>query len=100
MTGARVHMLVGMLGFSAGSIPFHYLGCPIFKGKSKVAYFQSISDRIKSMLSTWKGTFLSIMGRIQLVKSIIHGMLVYSFHVYMWPRRMLRLWDSWIKKFI
>jgi len=34
------------------------------------------------------------------VKSIIHGMLVYSFHVYFWPRRLLRLLDSWIKKFI
>ena len=40
------------------------------------------------------------MGRVQLVKSIIHGMLVYSFHVYFWPRRLLRLLDSWIKKII
>jgi hypothetical protein len=40
------------------------------------------------------------MGRVQLVKSIIHGMLVYSFHVYLWPRRLLRLLDSWIKNFI
>lgn len=40
------------------------------------------------------------MGRIQLVKSIIHGMLVYSFHVYMWPLRLLRSLDSWIKNFI
>jgi len=40
------------------------------------------------------------MGRIQLVKSIIHGLLVYSFHVYMWPQRLLRLLDSWIKNFI
>jgi len=47
-----------------------------------------------------KGRILSIMGRVQLVKSIIHGMLVYSFHVYLWPRRLLRLLDSWIKKII
>jgi len=40
------------------------------------------------------------MGRVQLVKSIIHGMLVYSFHVYFWPRRLLSLLDSWIKNFI
>jgi len=59
-----------------------------------------ITDRIKTKLSTWKGTSLSIMGRVQLVKSIIHGMLVYSFHVYLWPRRLLRSLDTWIKKFI
>ena len=100
MASARVQMVGGLLGFSAGTIPFSYLGCPIFKGKPKVAYFLSITDRIKAKLATWKGTILSIMGRIRLMKSIIHWMLVYSFHVYMWPRRLLCLLDSLIKKFI
>ena len=100
MTNARVQMLVALLGFSAGVIPFTYLGCPIFKGKPKTAHFLTITDRIKTKLATWKGISLSIMGRIQLVKSIIHGMLVYSFNVYMWPRRLLCLLDSWIKNFI
>jgi len=40
------------------------------------------------------------MGRVQLVKYIIHGMLVYSFHVYLWPLRLLQLLDTWIKNFI
>jgi hypothetical protein len=59
-----------------------------------------ITDKIRNKLAIRKGTILSIMGRVQLVKSIIHGMLVYSFHVYFWSRRLLRLLDSWIKKFI
>jgi ribonuclease HI len=100
MTNSRVQMLAAMLGFCAGSIPFTYLGCPIFKGKQKASQFLSIIDKIKAKLATWKGTTLSIMGRIQLVKSIIHGMLVYSFNVYMWPRRLLCSLDSWIKNFI
>jgi len=54
----------------------------IFKGKSKVIHFRMITDRIKNKLTTWKGRILSIMGRVQLVKSVIHGMMVYSFHVY------------------
>jgi len=93
-------MLAGLLGFTAGTIPFIYLRCSIFKGKPKAVYFQSTTDKIKSKLSTWKGMVLSIMGRIQLVKSIIHGMLVYSFHVYMWPCHLLKLLDSWLKNFI
>lgn len=40
------------------------------------------------------------MGRVQLVKSIVHGMLVYSFHIYLWPKQLLRLLDSWIRNFI
>jgi len=100
MTTSRSQMIAGMLGFSAGTIPFSYLGCPIFKGKPKGIFFQPIVDRIKVKFVTWKGTLLSIMGRVQLVESIIHGMLVYSFHIYMWPRRLLHQLDSWIKNFI
>jgi uncharacterized integral membrane protein len=48
-------------------------------------------------LETRKDTMLLIMGRVQLVKSIIHGMPVYSFHIYMWPIRLLHKLDTWIK---
>jgi len=40
------------------------------------------------------------MGRVQLVKSIIHGMHFYSFHIYMWPRHLLHQLDSSINNFI
>jgi hypothetical protein len=40
------------------------------------------------------------MGRVQLVKSIIHGMLVYSFHVYLWPHSLLKKLEKWIRNFI
>jgi hypothetical protein len=79
----RLNVITAMLGFSMGSIPFMYLGCPIFEGKPKVIHFQAIADRIKVKFSTWKGSLLSIMGRVHLVNSIIHGMLVYS--IYLWP---------------
>lgn len=64
MTSSRSQMITGMLGFSVGTIPFSYLGCPIFKGKPKGTYFQYIIDRIKVKFATWKGTLLSIMGRV------------------------------------
>jgi hypothetical protein len=83
ISNARYVMISNLLGFSSGSIPFNYLGCPIFVGRPKVIHFQAIADKIRIKLSSWKGSLLSIMGRVQLVKSVIHGMLVYSFHVYL-----------------
>ena len=82
MTTTRSQMIAGLLCFSEANIPFTYLGCPVFKGKPKCIYFQAITDKIKVKLATWKGAMLSIMGRVQLVKSIIHGLLVYPFHIY------------------
>ena len=57
-------------------------------------------DRIKTKFATWKGVLLSIMGRVQLVKLVIHGILVYSFHIYQWPIRLLNMLDKLIKKII
>jgi len=51
-------------------------------------------------MATWKGSLLSIMGRVQLIKSLIHGMLVYSFYVYQWPMKLLKALDTWTKKII
>ena len=38
----RLHDIVDLLGFSIGSLPFSYLGAPIFKGKPKTIFFSTI----------------------------------------------------------
>ncbi|XP_019414319.1 PREDICTED: uncharacterized protein LOC109326106 [Lupinus angustifolius] len=72
----KIINLSSFLGFNAGSLPFTYLGVPVFKGKPKRAHLQPIADRINQKLATWKGSCLTIMGRVELVKSIIQSMLV------------------------
>jgi len=74
-----------MTGFNIGSLPFTYLGVPIFKGKAKTAYFQPIADKVKLKLSAWKASILSLVGRVQLVKSVIHNMLLHCITIYSWP---------------
>lgn len=80
--------------------PFTYLGVPLFQGKPKTAHLQPILDRIKRKLSAWKGSPVSIMGRMQLVKSIIPGMLMYNFHIYPWPISLLKIIDICTKKIV
>ncbi|KAK2369004.1 hypothetical protein QL285_082161 [Trifolium repens] len=77
-----------------------YLGIPIFKGKPKVSYLQPVADKIKAKLASWKASLLSIAGRVQLVKSVIQGMLVYSISIYSWPISLLKGLERWIKNFI
>ncbi|CAL0324041.1 unnamed protein product [Lupinus luteus] len=92
--------LISWLGFSAGQLPFTYLGVPLFRGKPRKIHLQPIADKIISKLKTWKGSYFSIMGRVQLVKSIIHSMMIYSFHVYSWPISLLKRLDTCIRNFV
>ncbi|XP_019455064.1 PREDICTED: uncharacterized protein LOC109356183 [Lupinus angustifolius] len=88
------------LGFDVSQLPFTYLGVHLFKGKPKAIHLQYIADKIVNKLSKWRGSILSIMGRVEIVKSIILSMLGYSFHVYLWPANLLRKMDANIKNFI
>ncbi|CAI8592772.1 unnamed protein product [Vicia faba] len=81
----RSSYLASSIGFSEGSLPFQYLGVPIFKGKPKVIHLHPIVDRIKEKLATWKASLLSMAGRVQIIKSIIHGILTYNLLIYSWP---------------
>ncbi|KAF1892117.1 hypothetical protein Lal_00036473 [Lupinus albus] len=96
----RIQKLSEILGFNAGSLPFNYLGVPLFKGKPGRIHLQPIVDRIIAKLATWKGLSLSIMGMVELVKSVIHSMLAFSFHIYAWPASLIKILDSSIMNFI
>lgn len=96
----RQAAIAEILGFAIGKLPFVYLGIPIFKGKPRACHLQPIADRIKAKLAAWKPSLLSIAGRVQLVKTVIYGMMLYSFLVYTWPISLLKTVDRWIKNFI
>ncbi|MCI10142.1 RNA-directed DNA polymerase (Reverse transcriptase), partial [Trifolium medium] len=96
----RLTQIVNLIGFNIGSLPFTYLGVPIFKGRPKARYFIPIADKIKSKLSAWKASLLSIAGRAQLVKSVIQSMLVYSISIYSWPVALLKTIEGWTRNFI
>jgi hypothetical protein len=96
----RLNHIVNLIGFNVGSLPFNYLGVPIFKGKPKASFFYPMADKIKAKLSSWKASLLSIAGRTQLVKSVIHSMLMHSISVYAWPVSLLKSIETWARNFI
>jgi hypothetical protein len=96
----RLHVIADRLGFSIGSLPFTYLGVPIFQGKPKRCHLQPIADKIKVKLSAWKASYLTMAGRAQLVRSVILGMLVHTFSVYSWPVSLIKDLERWMRNFI
>ena len=89
-----------LLNFQVGVFPFMYLGVPIFKGKPKACFLQPIADKISSKLTAWKASLLSMAGRIQLVKSVIQSMLIYSITIYSWPSGLIKEVEKNIRNFI
>jgi hypothetical protein len=100
ITPRRLALMVQLLNFSIGSLPFNYLGVPIFKGKPRVCHLQPLADKIKLKLSAWKASLLSIAGRVQLVRSVVQSMLIYSISIYSWPESLLTDIEKSMRNFI
>ncbi|KAL8523191.1 hypothetical protein ACS0TY_013240 [Phlomoides rotata] len=62
-------------GIVEGSMPFTYLGVPIFRGTPRVSYFAEIVDSVLTKFSRWKGSSLSLAGRRCLINSVIAASL-------------------------
>jgi hypothetical protein len=91
---------VQLLNFKIGSIPFNYLGVPIYKGKPKTSYLHPIADKIKLKLSAWKTSLLTMAGRVQLVKAIIQSMIIYNITLYSWPVSLIKEVERNIRNFV
>jgi hypothetical protein len=100
ITQGRLNLIVNLLNFQIGYLPFNYLGIPIFRGKPKVCWFQSIADKIHAKLSAWKASLLSMAGRVPLVRAVIHSMLIYSITIYSWPVSLIKKIEKDVKNFI
>jgi hypothetical protein len=59
-----------------------------------------IADKIKAKLSAWKAFLLFVAGRVQLVKSVIHSMLIYNISIYSWPVSILKSIELWTRNFV
>ena len=70
--------------------PFSYLGVPIFASAPKCRFLQPLADKVKLKLASWKGKSLSMMGRIQLVNTMITRFLAYNFNMYKWLISLLK----------
>ncbi|KAL8485254.1 hypothetical protein ACS0TY_027528 [Phlomoides rotata] len=88
------------LGIGIGDLPFTYLGVPLFRGAPKSMHLRGICDRILTKFAAWKGTALSLAGRVCLINSVITSSLVHSMMVYKWPRSLLARLEKAMRNFI
>ena len=58
-------------------IPFKYLGLEIGGNPRRKKYWEMIIEKLNTKLSAWKGRFLSMAGRICLIKSVFTSLPLY-----------------------
>ena len=99
VTNRRRSRILSILEMRSGSLPFMYLGVPLFQGKPRRAHLQPLADKIIAKFSHWKGKHLSMVGHLTLIKSVFLGSFIHSFTVYKWPTSLLKYMEFYIRNF-
>lgn len=88
------------LGMERKEFPVIYLGLPLFSGRMGRTHCMSLVNKVKQRLSTWKQNFLSIAGRVELVRSVLVSLSIYWTSAFLIPRKVLKEIESLMAQFV
>lgn len=87
-------------GFKIGTFPTRYLGLPLNPSRISYATLQPFLERITSKMHSWTAKSLSYAGKIQLVASVVYGMVNFWSSVFALPKRFYEKVDSLCSAFL
>ena len=88
-----------MFNYAIGDWPIKYLGVPVAGSRLHVADWMPICEKLLKRLNGWKGSSLSLGGRLVLINSCLSNLPIYAMSMYWLPVSTLTKMDSVRKRF-
>jgi hypothetical protein len=88
-----------LFGCEKGSYPFRYLGIPMHYRKLNNKDWEKIEERIEKKLSSWKGKYLSVGGRLVLINSVLTSLPMFMLSFFEIPKGVLEKIDYFRSRF-
>lgn len=87
-------------GLTEGALPVRYLGVPLCTKKLSLTHCAPLIQSIKSKLHSWTVRSLSFAGRLQLLSTVIAGIINFWSCAYILPKGCLAEIDSLSSRFL
>ncbi|GLU05147.1 hypothetical protein SLE2022_222630 [Rubroshorea leprosula] len=78
-----------ILHCGVGKVPFIYLGLPVGGNPGRKQFWNSVLDRFRSKLASWKSPLLSFGGRISLINSVLSALPIFYLSLFRIPKCVL-----------
>ena len=79
-----------ILGCKIGELPISYLGMPLCSRWVTKSLWNPVVERVERKLFSWKATYLSIGGRVPLIKYVLSNLPVYYFSIFRCPVSIIK----------
>ncbi|CAA7030642.1 unnamed protein product [Microthlaspi erraticum] len=86
--------------FKVGSLPIRYLGLPLIHRKLRIPECAPLIDTVKSKFRSWSVKTLSFAGRVQLIKSVISGIVAFWISTFILPKGCIKQIESLCCRFL
>ena len=83
------HTILQASGFSEGSFPFKYLGVPLSPHRLLASQFYPLLHQLETAIQSWMGKNLSYAGRLELIGSVLFGMVHFWLNVFPMPESVI-----------
>jgi len=77
-------------GFSEGSFPFRYLGVPLSPHRLLASQLSPLLHKLEAAIQAWVGKHLTYAGRLELIKSVLYGMVQFWVSIFPMPCAVIR----------
>ncbi|KAL9689838.1 hypothetical protein QQ045_010229 [Rhodiola kirilowii] len=100
MRKARQKMLLDITKFHKGTFPVTYFGVPLYTGRTKIEYFQSLEEKVRKRISGWMKNMLSFGGKITLIDFVLNSVGIHCMSILPIPITVLNRVGSIIRSFL
>lgn len=87
-------------GFTQGSLPIRYLGLPLMSRKLRIDEYQPLLDKITNKFKAWSTKMLSFADRLQLIASVISGLVNFWISTFILPKGCIKQIESLCSRFL
>jgi hypothetical protein len=93
------HEYVKLFGCDTEDYPFKYLGIRMHHKRINNKDWQGVEERIQKKLSSWKGKFLSVGGRLVLINSVLRSLAMFMLSFFEIPKGIFKKLDYYRSRF-
>ncbi|KAL0884326.1 hypothetical protein Bca101_008307 [Brassica carinata] len=91
---------IASYGFPIGNLPIRYLGLPLMSRKLKISEYDPLMSKIIKSFQAWSVKLLSFAGRLQLLKTVIFGLVNFWVSAFMLPKGCIAAIESLCARFL
>ncbi|XP_024015880.1 uncharacterized protein LOC112089134 [Eutrema salsugineum] len=100
ISNAQRTSIINRFSLENGNLPVRYLGLPLIAKKMTKADYAPLVEKIKTCIRSWKICHISFAGRLQLLASVISGILNFWMAAFQLPNSCIKEVESLCSAFL